>query len=1092
MLSRANSGAGNRLRRAKSSSSVQQRSYEARTTTQINPKHAELAALEAYRRAYSQVESLPHPETSSKLNRRQSQMSSRSGRSEGSHFEESRNGNRIGAAGRSKGHSKSNSVNCAKTDAKRHVHTLAESGEETIATRSRRAINSDNVPSSALDRHCSLKSDGQPQHHIRKAKSAYYAQTSQDGETRISDLSRKSILYPDTPYRMALPPVTRGAEPAPCTISPLPSIRKPTPREMQVDEDIKVAAWDAYLQDFHQRKVRERKSFIAPIKKRLTKEQPPVITTQYDSSIPPFNSASEADDVFSSSPPPFQANQPLHVTKFPKSRSVSDSLKNKFMRLIGKSKRVQSSLPAQHVEAMHLHFDVSADKGGILPQPGYTLSVPPPHSSPRSETHSTRTRKSSMKSALAPGDAASMTSRVTSWTNSTAAGTLRVSGKGECLSAIDETGMITEMDPETTKSRHSSLFGKTLRLPRRRASRAEIGRSSEDTQQLYDALRKQMEASEISIIPCMESTINSETVATDTVLKEYLPPKREGYKPDLNTVPAFQTIRPVQDEVITGSAPVVEATEPPDRPAPDPPRATRKVSWLGNTRRSAPSQTFPQQSRPQDNEPSGLNTIRPSQDQLTSRLKRSQNRWQSTLQEESPVGSRALRYSLNNENPYKLGSITTTPQIDYRPVAVKHDKSHGKSADQEAPRAKAAALDLRNQVISPSVYSRTTECRSTTPGGGMEQHNTFITITGHEVKRYSLESPSKLVNEDSYVVKPSHEWRNWLSTELRDFDSTPMPDELSQTVSDYLGDLNHAPDAIFMDSNHRCKPAEGLNGGNVLPSSVENPVYAPTIKASKVRRPTLDSRPSSIMNERYPLIETGRESSSDRSIITRNRHAASSKQPSSNPKVLSGRRIDTVSQADDTHSNSTGDMRPRVRERHSAAILGGSRPKISTTQQGSSGTADVDGRGRALKHKSALDLRAVCRNGRSLGASSINVRRKPISVLLQEDQTLRRISQGPYAQSSPINKENATPPIEPITSVRSEPTYEVDAKIPPKCYSRKSPARYSRIRPASGVVGAREKDSPGQRMVDEFLNSRNSIAGPSPGGETGGSSPAFI
>ena len=98
MLSRSNSNAAERLRRAKSTSSAHTTfSGHHRTSTSIDPfvtrQHAEVAAAEAYRRAWQ----APEPAQSDGREARpapQRRRSQKTGRTEGSHFEDARLGRR--------------------------------------------------------------------------------------------------------------------------------------------------------------------------------------------------------------------------------------------------------------------------------------------------------------------------------------------------------------------------------------------------------------------------------------------------------------------------------------------------------------------------------------------------------------------------------------------------------------------------------------------------------------------------------------------------------------------------------------------------------------------------------------------------------------------------------------------------------------------------------------------------------------------------------------------------------------------------------------------------------------------------------------
>ena len=89
MLHRASSDAGYRLRRAKSGHSIIDRQSES-IQVPLHPEHAEKAAVEAYRRAH---DAQSYKTGSQSLQKRSIAAKSRS---EGSHFDQSRTGGRIG------------------------------------------------------------------------------------------------------------------------------------------------------------------------------------------------------------------------------------------------------------------------------------------------------------------------------------------------------------------------------------------------------------------------------------------------------------------------------------------------------------------------------------------------------------------------------------------------------------------------------------------------------------------------------------------------------------------------------------------------------------------------------------------------------------------------------------------------------------------------------------------------------------------------------------------------------------------------------------------------------------------------------------
>ncbi|KAI4749189.1 hypothetical protein E4T50_00523 [Aureobasidium sp. EXF-12298] len=876
MLSRANSDAALRLRRAKSSSSSSHRAFEPSISTE--PKYAEAAAVEAYTRAYRYSQG-------DRPQRR------RSRRSEGSHFDDNRR-----------------------------------------------------------------KSTQKPERLERPA--LLPGPATAPATVPVRPTNRQSLL-PDTPYRFALeasndPTVTLTD----VSDSRLSTASRRQTRDLQTDDEIKTAAWDAYLQGFHKKEIRERKSFAAPLKKRFSKSPTPTPSIQYDTSVPPYNFVEESNSIFSTAPPiEIKPEDKLEApVKLKKGRTVSESLKGKFKRLLSRPKRVQSQFPAQHVEARNLHFDVyKTNDESFSAGPDVGVSLP-------------RSPFSSL------GASSSTQSRITSWSNST------VSRHGKRLPSIEETSASPALVCTPEEPPAGSFLGRALRLPLRRPSQSNLQRKSEDSKRLYDALQERINGPEMPTITVEEVT-------------PQLPAAVFNDSPPLS--PTSETIRIV----------VPEPTVPqsPTRPAPSPPhQVTRKSSWWS----IAPS------IRSKKRRPAG--PVAPSNEQIASRMERSENRWQAALEEDSPVVSQALSYCIKGDNPYELRPLENSSL----PVVIRHE-----SHDAAAPTFSNGAdlHDIRQQVISPSIYSR-----SVSP----DALGTFVTITGREVKRYPLESPPRPVDGPStYAPKPSNEWRAWFSKEIEDFSMTPAP--VGDTVMTGLD----------------CFP----NNGDPYSSNESLQQGSPMLQASK-SRPELRSRASSIMNERYPLIETGRSSSRASGRRT-NPSSTSSGQRSASGSGTSvvERTSSKASQRPDADQSTLSSSTLRERQSTSALVREKSSLATRAARHGYGPPAkEIDSAGReepVKAPKSALDLRVMYRNNRNLEASSLNIRRRAVAPTTFDD-TLRRISEGPYAADS---KENISPP---------RPAGMIDGITIPPFYTPTKDTKKSK------------GPSPGQRMVDEFLNSR--------------------
>lgn len=1081
-----NSDAASRLRRAKSSSSMHHKQHEIQAPV-VDRKHAELAAIEAYRRAQNQDEVLQQLQPSAKLQRRRSR---KSGLSEGSHFQENRQGNRLSASP-SGGVSQSNSSKLTQENPKT---IKTGEGEDRIVTRPGRVVDTNTAAKISRD---AWRDSSSRDTSVRdlKTKSMYTSNLSSNSQGRSSTSAapRRYSVFPDTPYRSAIDS-SKSVQSSSTPSSD--QVTVPTIREKQTDDMVKAHAYDAYLQDFHQRKVRERPSFIAPIKKRLVKEKGREVpaTVFYDSSIPPYNLASDPDDVFSSAPvQPVQVPETLPAVK-KKSRTVSDSIKNKLKRMIGTSKRVQSALPVQHVEAKSLHLrtdpsNSSNDSPHMFLFPGLATSLP----------GTERTRQISTKSAHSGGDATTTKSRVTSWTSSTA-DTMR-SGQGQALAAIEESAVTGDLEP-ILKKQPSSFLGRALRAPLRRGSRAELFRSSDDSQQLYNALCKQIEAPREPLVhevhTNMDNHLNQSelSAAGDSSSSTQTALNDSG----IGMLSASKTIRTVSPQPHGRDTSLGEARLPPNRAAPQPPAViVRKTSWWKPARKSSPAEIAAQghDLGSLRNEPDlGQAFISPLQQRIAKRFEKAETRWQSALEHESPVLSRAMHYTMHDDDPYRLRSIAASPNDEYLPVAIRHNRCKVKAAEVEL--ARSMSNEQSEQILSPSVYSRTTDCRSVTPMDASESHSMFVTITGREVKRYSLDSPTKLSNASALPLQPSHDWKSWLNKELADFNNTPVPNDLTLSGQSYFQEMDAPPAPVLTDTGHRREGAQRFNSGDMTSSSRVDFITPPLIRAPKTRRPTLSTRRSSVMNDRYPMIETSSGSDSDRGLKARRKVTPDGKRSSSNAASVSTGPSPATATVLRLYEDEKQDVfkvtdtRPQIRERHSAAVLStvsyprSSLAKSALQKPGVAHSKEDKSHTATTKPKSALDLRAVYRSNHTVGgSSSINIRRKPIQTTLHEDQTLQKISEGPYAADVTANKENTMPPTTPDMVVSNKFKYVDGPSVPSAHLSsmRLSPSP----RLASGQKPSKGKESPGQRMVDDFLSSRKGNAELSPAAE-----PAFI
>ena len=714
MLHRANSDAGQRLRRAKSGSSIHQRRSEP-VQASLHPEHAGVAAIEAYRRAFQLAAVMPPPRTQ----QRGGTQTKR--RSEGSHFEESRNGNRGGVVKPSNLIKRQAKRSDQRSSSQAGLHHQSEASEVRIVTQPRRVV--DTRLQDAENTRPSHRTQTQPQARlIRKSKSMYLdkqqTQHNLPVDTTVRDggsLGKKSrnTSVQRTPQSLEQWPIVSSGQRGPSFA--VGSQNHACSADIETE-----TARDVLFQESHKRRLRASASFTDPLRRKLGKSVGRSgTTTAHDNTIPPFNIGYNGDPGIdsASSVPVEQTGLPTSV-QLPRQRNVSDTIKNKFRRIFGKEKRVQTAFPAQHVSAKQFHFEVYTpdpeEESFHLPHPRRPPPLPPVDTTSGSVND---TRKCSSQSTDTAIDSQTNRSRVTSWADSTVAGTVRSMGNPKRLTSINE--LPSRMSQASVPSHgRSSMLGRALRFPTRRSSGMSSSRTSEDSQKLYDALRVQIqddnpwERTSTDVIAC-GGTESRQASGSGTEREKFHTATLTGLQPATHS----PTIRTVTPEAIVEAA----FTRSKDH-------INSEVCQLAEN---------------------GL-----SQRSAEHRAKRQQkalNRWQETLNDESPVASRALRVS-NEFNPYRLGSLPTSPQMDYLPMVIRHPEvSHDQLPTQRR------GVSPHTQAISPSVYSREADApQSTRSNSPMPNIGTIVTITGREVKRYSLESPDKRTAR-VYVNRPSQD-----------------------------------------------------------------------------------------------------------------------------------------------------------------------------------------------------------------------------------------------------------------------------------------------------------------------------------------------
>ncbi|KAF2221701.1 hypothetical protein BDZ85DRAFT_250645 [Elsinoe ampelina] len=488
------------------------------------------------------------------------------------------------------------------------------------------------------------------------------------------------------------------------------------------------------------RRLRSHGSFINPFRSRTNRTSTTqVAPVRYDTSIPPFNFAYQED--FTLSHPVADPVLSEQVSGR-NDRKPSGSFKRRIRRLFSREKPDERILPAQQVSAKQFHFHVN------------TLGDDAADSVAGSQRPSLSIRRSqdvdfgSIRGSI---DNTAPDSRVTSWTNSTIAGTLSSSAMGsKRLSSIRE--LPSQSHDRSSQGEMPDRDERpSLHLRRKRQT------NSEESQRLYDALRMQITSTQPpdqrhSTGTTEQTPRPAPSMACETITKH----SASLCKRNSGTTSSKPTIRAVSPDSASENTPVAMRTggsgehddvQPHGSSAP----SIERKSQEGRSKRLS--------------DPLGRRSPEAEHDQRTKRLQKAENRWRDALDEESPRLSRALRH-IEEDNPYRLGSVPTSPQHEGMPIAVRHGPLSNI----------AAAAESRSEQFvlgSPSIYSRGDMPRSIRSNSPEVPDGTMVTVIGREVKKFRLDDQPK-VGHAPTASRPSNEWRAWATNQMTEFEDGTM------------------------------------------------------------------------------------------------------------------------------------------------------------------------------------------------------------------------------------------------------------------------------------------------------------------------------
>ncbi|KAF1968014.1 hypothetical protein BU23DRAFT_278086 [Bimuria novae-zelandiae CBS 107.79] len=924
MLSRSSSDAGTRLRRSKSASTVHrhQPSAPGPLDPRVAQQHAVAAATTAFVRAHGPVAAERSTKRSSELSRAKSTSSRKSLTSEGSHFPPR------GSSVRSAKTTKAGQAPGVQRESQAPTMTMekfpsfyptpAPGGDRPLSAQPSITFNENTRPSSQHRSQRPSAVSSATSQQIRKARSMYYASSVQTG----SPIARPPAKYLTTPPLASVSPPTdrltpvlpvRNAAPSPLASPHVPVTVDPG--------DTINNARDKYLQGFqqHHRQVKHRPSlFLAPFKKRQdrlkAKERPlsaGFLSAHTGSRQAPSELTTELFDDFGM---PKQKKE---------KRSFSNSLKDKFKKVFRRTsnneqKSSDYTMPVQQIEASRDYFNYHAsaatsNRSLDIPSPddetllrvrsrGPSLErMPSPLARPGSRG-STRSRGSNRS---LHSEANAVSSRVTSWSDSSASNTL-TQRDIKRLTVIHESK--DSVSSEAGRSISSvSLRRRTVPLPTFSAfkdpmpmeSLLEETSTPVDPKRVFSALMKEIDTAKVrrpepglpdgspgAESDVFESSATKELHAVtsrelhSSASKECRTSTSSDQRPISwrrpNTAQSKtssirslgkalrSTIRTVTPAELK-SSPMPQSKDAGVLRRPETSNSSRSTSSEhGVTIASIVQKKHVQvgTSTPEDLEIP--NIVTPSAGQLEQRMTRSKERWKTPLDEHchhGPLHHRSHARTFSASQYTEVAIRTPATVVGIPPLPELEGDSPKETPPTEVrttPVNTASRTPRPNPIfspLSPSIYSRNTDGISILPNDSVmsfdgtnddpDDAGSAVIVTSRAVKRHVLGTPSPRQETDS--TRLSKDWKAWLSREVSELGS-PMEalmikDEYTLTIRNEAPLTRHYRELTQIQDDSTTILARGI---------IDTRSSSPSAQLSQTKNAEADSQQATVMPEDSP------------------------------------------------------------------------------------------------------------------------------------------------------------------------------------------------------------------------------------------------
>ncbi|PVH96822.1 hypothetical protein DM02DRAFT_598524 [Periconia macrospinosa] len=864
MLARAASDAGTRLRRSKSTSSTAHRQIppipEA-LDPDVAQQHALVAATTAFARAQQATALEPPEKPSSNLARTKSTSSRKSLSSQGSHFPPR------GSSFRSMNPSQRQQKSNVQRQSKSTLPTEKFPPFDPIATTERplsaqlSVIMNENMrPGSQQNSHRRSAASSITSQQIRKARSMYYASSVQTG----SPIARPPVRY------LISPPLTSmesGPGPGPTThnrpLTPLPLASSQIPVQIEPGETIDKAR-DRYLQTFQQRQTKHKPSlFLAPFRKRQDKAKPKerpastgLISVSSTWRQTPNDTMLESLDDFGM---PRQKKE---------KRSISGSIKDKLKKVFRRTSNTAITLPVQQVDASRNYSDYTsvqreqshvAEGSSSIPSPDNgTLTLtqirsatpaleraPSPFIRPVSRN--SNTSGGSNRSLHSEQNLTHTSSRVTSWSDSSASGTLtqreikRLTVIHEAKDSIGSEADCASVSP----SRRNTVplpSSSALTQPMQLEKLLEKSSTPVDPKRVFSALMKEIDASKAAQAPVTKSDdspgAESDIFESSATKELHVVAPREvhssgskSFRPSVSSdryqrpctarsksssIRSFgkvlrstiRTVTPSERKVSTNlerTGSVRGAVRVP-RPSTDTSSSGSNISETGRdkgndrTIGSANIRLHP----PQESSP--------STEQIERRIAKSRDRWKAQLDEHMPKHM-AYRDTSYETTRYVGQTTATPPKPTETPSSLEFkDASPAVNKEQVTPVYASQKSPGPREILSPlspSVYSRNTDGLSILPNDSIlsfeetkegrvaQEGGSAVVMASHSVRSYAIGTPSPQRVSDS--THSSRDWKAWLSHEVSEL-ATESREDIAINES-YITPTGHRRELTQIDDD---------------------------------------------------------------------------------------------------------------------------------------------------------------------------------------------------------------------------------------------------------------------------------------------------